>query len=140
MNFKNKSKKSSFSSTGNMESDDGLEDLRSAQKTLKFKLNAINSEIKTLSKNNKSSFGNVNSQSSEEKYLNSIKPVRLTPDELNSIMSGNTSNFKNIKKSRFGNTSNNLIFWLILIVILVLIYVFRKNLIKIFNLQKININ
>jgi hypothetical protein len=140
MNFKNKSKKSSFSSTGNMESDDGLEDLRSAQKSLKFKLNAINSEIKTLSKNNKSSFGNVNSQSSEEKYLNSIKPVRLTPDELNSIMSGNTSNFKNIKKSRFGNTSNNLIFWLILIVILVLIYVFRKNLIKIFNLQKININ
>lgn len=137
MDFKNKSKKSSFSSTG---TDDGLDDLRSAQKTLKFKLNAINSEIKTLSKKNKSSFGNVNSRSSEEKYLNSIKPVRLTPGELNSIMSGNTSNFKNIKKSRFGNTSNNLIFWLILIVILVLIYVFRKNLIKIFNLQKLNIN
>ena len=118
-----------------MESDDSLKDLKSAQKSLKFKLNAINSEIKTLSKNNKSSFG-----SSEEDYLNSIKPVMLTPDELNSIISGNTSNFTNIKKSRFGNTSNNLIFWLILIVILVLIYVFRKNLIKIFNLQKININ
>lgn len=137
MDFKNKSKKSSFSSTG---TDDGLEDLKSAQKTLKFKLNAINSEIKNLSKKNKSSFGNVNSQSSEENYLNSIKPVRLTQDELNSMMSGNIGNFTNIKKSRFGNTSNNLIFWLILIVILVLIYVFRKNLIKFFNLQKLNIN
>ena len=118
-----------------MESDDSLKDLKSAQKSLKFKLNAINSEIKTLSKNNKSSFG-----SSEEDYLNSIRPVRLEQDQLDSMVRGNTSNFTNIKKSKFGNTSNNLIFWLILILILVLIYVFRKNLIKIFNVQKININ